>query len=106
MYLYTDLYAAHDSRGHATESARHLGHPLPHTLLDIVHVGCLHARDMLQYNNHIYPMIAHLEVGIVALALSHASCSPTASVSVEIHVGTDASAALEPDKEYCQLLLR
>ena len=42
------------------------------------------------------PCSYYLEVGVVALTLSHASSS-TAGVSVEIHVGADTVATLEPD---------
>ena len=40
------LYGAHHPAGHPRQPPRHLGHPLPHALLHVIHVGGLERRRL------------------------------------------------------------
>ena len=77
------LYGVHDPAGHPGEPARHLGDALPHALLHVLHVRGLKV--------------------LVTLALPHVA-APAAGVSVEVHVGADAVAALEPETQKVSIL--
>ena len=75
VVLSVHLYGVHNPAGHPGQPARHLCHALPHALLHVIHVRGLKV--------------------LVALALSNVA-APGPGVPVEVHVGADAVAALEP----------